>query len=136
VQVRRLESSRAAADATAEAASQALREAHQQRSAAAAAAEEAGSDSATAAVAAAMLRQQLTRAQEERAELSRQVDQLQVRLELVWMLGVGLGRTQCTAAVLTHQHVTDVICRLRCGHCYSMPLMFMLLCIPLPTAAG
>jgi uncharacterized protein (DUF3084 family) len=81
--VRRLESSRAAADATAEAASQALREAHQQRSAAAAEAAEAGGDSATAAVAAVMLRQQLARAQEERAELSRQVDQLQVRLELL-----------------------------------------------------
>jgi hypothetical protein len=84
--VRRLESSRAAADAAAEAASQALREAHQQRSVAAAAAAEAGGDSATAAVAAAMLRQQLARAQEERAELSRQVDQLQVRPEVLQQL--------------------------------------------------
>jgi hypothetical protein len=88
LQVHRLESSRAAAGATAEAASQALREAYQQRSAAAAAAEEAGSDSATAAVAAAMLRQQLARAQEERAELSRQVDQLQVRPQPPWWLAL------------------------------------------------
>lgn len=76
--MRRLESSQAAADATAEAVTHQLREARQQQSAAAAAAAEAGGDSAAAATAATLLRQQLARAEDERSELRRQVDQLQV----------------------------------------------------------